>query len=135
MTTERQKMKEEIEFVVRARLGMTDEPGARDSLANALSHRLIRASQDRASCAGSFEVVEVHQLSREQSRAVRMVTATAQNGGSVPGTMEEVDEGLRPILGGSNGSWFVAARKIAQRDGVGIGKWMRSAIERAVESA
>jgi len=101
-------MKEEVEFVVRARLDMTDEPGARDSLANALSHRLIRASQDRASCAGSFEVVEVHQLSREQSRAVRMVTATAQNGGSVPGTMEEVAEGLRPILGGSNGLRFVA---------------------------
>ena len=37
-----------------------------------------------------IEARAVHQMSREQSRAVRAATGAAKNGGSVPRTMDEV---------------------------------------------
>lgn len=70
---------------------------------------------ERAGASGPGVQVKVGyavEMTREQSRAVRMVTATAKNGGSVPQTMDEVAEGAKAILGASEGqekvSWFVA---------------------------
>lgn len=60
----------------------------------------------------SITTPTVCQLTTEQSRAVRVVTATAKNGGSVPQTMDEVADALQPILEApqrqSGPSWFVA---------------------------
>lgn len=60
----------------------------------------------------SIAVPTVCQLTTEQSRAVRVVTATAKNGGSIPQTMEEVADAIQPILGApqrqGGQSWFVA---------------------------
>ena len=72
--------------------------------------RIARHKLARASDAGpffSFSVVGTAQLTSEQSRAVRLATAAAKNGGSVPQTMEDMG-GVRAILGGPGGSWFVA---------------------------
>ena len=70
---------------------------------------------ERAGASGpgvQFTVGPVVEMTREQSRAVRMVTATAKNGGSVPGTMDEVAECGLAILwapeGQRIGTWFVA---------------------------
>lgn len=57
-------------------------------------------------------------MTREQSRAVRAATLVAENGGSVPGTMDEVGEGAKAILGASEGqervSWFVADSRVGE---------------------
>lgn len=69
----------------------------------------------RAGASGPGATISVTcavELTREQSRAVRAATLVAENGGSVPGTLDEVGDGVRAILGASEGqekaTWFVA---------------------------
>ena len=77
--------------------------------------RTARRILERAGASGpGMQVIvgPVVEMTREQCRAVRMVTATAKNGGSVPQTMDEVADALQPILGAPQRhcgpSWFVA---------------------------
>lgn len=77
--------------------------------------RTARRILERVGASGpgmQVKVGPVVAMTREQSRAVRMVTATAKNGGSVPQTMDEVAEGAKAILVASEGhgmeTWFVA---------------------------
>ena len=77
--------------------------------------RTARRILERAGASGAgmqVTVGTVVEMTREQCRAVRAATLAAENGGSVPGTMDEVAEGEKAILGASEGqervSWFVA---------------------------
>ena len=77
--------------------------------------RTARRILERAGASGpGMQVIIGHvvEMTREQCRAVRAATLVAENGGSVPGTMDEVAEGEKAILGASEGqervSWFVA---------------------------
>ena len=101
MTTERQKMKERVEILVEIEID-TNGPSEAEALRIA-RHKLARVAES-----GQFRVVGTAPLTREQSRAVRLATAAAKNGGSMPQTMEDMAGGVRAILGGPDGSWFVA---------------------------
>ena len=72
--------------------------------------RIVRHKFARVADVGhcTFRVTGTAPLTREQSRAVRLATAAAKNGGSMPQTMEGMAGGARAILGGPDGSWFVA---------------------------
>ena len=97
-------MKERIEILVEIEI---DAHGASEAeVVRIARHKLARTSD--AGPFFSFQVVGTAPLTREQSRAVRLATAAAQNGGSVPQTMEDMAGGARAILGGPDGSWFVA---------------------------
>lgn len=63
-------------------------------------HKLARVAEV-GHC--TFRVVGTAPLTREQSRAVRLATASAKNGGSMPQTMEDIAGGVRAILGGPDG--------------------------------
>ena len=77
--------------------------------------RTARRIIERAGASGpGMQVIvgPVVEMTREQCRAVRAATLVAENGGSVPGTMDEVVECGRAILwapeGQRIGTWFVA---------------------------
>ena len=105
-------MKRTIEFLASIEIEVANP--AHMAEATRTAQRIL----ERAGASGpgvQFTVGPVVAMTREQSRAVRMVTATAKNGGSVPGTMDEVAEGAKSILGASEDpervSWFVADSK------------------------
>ena len=70
--------------------------------------RIARHKLARVAESGQFRVVGAAPLTREQAKAVRMAAEAAKNGGSMPQTMEDIAGGVRAILGGPDGSWFVA---------------------------
>lgn len=105
-------MKRTIEFLASVEIEVAN-PDDMDA-----ATRTARRILERAGASGpGMQVIvgPVVEMTREQCRAVRMVTATAKNGGSVPQTMDEVAEGAKAILGASEGqgmeSWFVADSK------------------------
>ena len=63
--------------------------------------RIARHKLARVAESGQFRVVGTAPLTREQSRALRVATAAAKNGGSMPQTMEDIAGGVRAILGRS----------------------------------
>jgi|GEM_PF-6664094 len=102
-------MKRTIEFLASVEIEVTNPDDMPEAI-HAARRRLGRCSEHCPDW--SIAVPTVCQLTTEQSRAVRVVTAMAKNGGSVPWTMDEVVDGGRAILGASEGQgmepWFVA---------------------------
>jgi hypothetical protein len=102
-------MKRTIEFHASVEIEVTNP----DDMAEAIHAARCKLGRvHEVSPDWSITVPIVCQLTTEQSRAVRVVTATAKNGGSVPQTMEDVADGAKPILGApqrqGGESWFVA---------------------------
>lgn len=105
-------MKRTIEFLASVEIEVANPANLVEAITAA--HRAIA----RAGASGpgmQVTVGPVVAMTREQSRAVRAATLVAENGGSVPGTLDEVGEGGRAILGASEvqekESWFVADSK------------------------
>lgn len=96
--------KERIEFLVEVEIEHIT-PMDRDLAIKIAMGRMQIADGSRG---WALETQKIAQLTREQSRAVRMVSAVAQNAGSVPGTMEEVSDGSRAILGHPEAPYFAA---------------------------
>ena len=103
MATERHPMTHRVEILVEIEID-TNGPSEAEAIRIA-RHKLARVAEV-GHC--TFRVVGTAPLTREQSRAVRLATAAAKNGGSVPQTMENMAGGVRAILGGPDGAWFVA---------------------------
>jgi len=89
-------MKRTIEFLASIEIEVANP--AHMAEATRTAQRIL----ERAGASGpgvQFTVGPVVAMTREQSRAVRVATLVAENGGSVPGTMDEVVEVVKPILG------------------------------------
>lgn len=100
-------MKRTIEFLASVEIEVANP--AHMAEATRTAQRIL----ERAGASGpgvQFTVGPVVAMTREQSRAVRMVTAAAKNGGSVPQTMDEVAEGGRAILGHSTRQMDIGAK-------------------------
>lgn len=102
-------MKRTIEFLASVEIEVTNPDGMPEAI-HAARCKLGRIHEINPDW--SIAVPTVCQLTTEQSRAVRMATATTKNGGSVPQTMDEVADAIQPILGApqrqGDPSWFVA---------------------------
>lgn len=92
-------MKESIEFLVVVEVE-SHKPGQRAyEVQNTLE--LFRLNW-------RTKVISAAELTIEQSQAIRNVTRTGKEAVSAPQTVEETVGTLKPILGGPDGSWFVA---------------------------
>ena len=105
-------MKRTIEFLASIEIEVANP--AHMAEATRTAQRIL----ERAGASGpgvQFTVGPVVAMTREQRRAVMAATLVAENGGSVPGTMDEVVECGRAILwapeGQRIGTWFVADSK------------------------
>ena len=100
-------MKRTIEFLASVEIEVTSP----DDMAKAINAAWCKLGRvHEVSPDWSIAALTVCQLTTEQSRAVRVVTATAKNGGSVPQTMDEVAEGVKPILGHSTRKMDIGAK-------------------------
>lgn len=89
-------MKRTIEFLASVEIEVAN-PDDMDT-----ATRTARRILERAGASGpGMQVIvgQVVEMTREQRRAVMAATLVAENGGSVPGTMDEVVEVVKPILG------------------------------------
>lgn len=80
-------MRETIEIIAQIDIEYHNIQDRQEIIAAAVA-RAMRISETTRDW--RIEARAVHQMSREQSRAVRAATGAAKNGGAVPRTMDEV---------------------------------------------